>query len=349
MTTKEPHNAVSGYRVPGLFVPHLEAMVSRSGGNTAELYASAGLNPQTFLVHEETLSEDQFYALVQKTRAIVNTQAFGLAMGEQFNLGSFGLISRALMACATLREFAEMLERYSVLVIPMVRFSTTETTEHFIIEVHAFSKYQDLNQLIFEAMISFANKVTQLLLGRTVVVDKVMCKFDAPEAQKFMRSAVKAKLLFGAEQNRIYIQRHYVDMPLLTANPTDAKTTREECEKELIRSQQTQTLADTVLSQLRYYLDTSPSSADVAAQLNMTERTFRRRLAQEGSSYRELVQSVRKEMAVYYLDQTQLQITQIAQKLGYAETSNFRTAFKKWLGVSPRQWRQRTLGDAEDE
>lgn len=338
--TKEPALPPSRYRIPGLFVPHLEALVARSGGDVAALYAAANLNPQTFLVHEETLSEDQFYALVEETRSMVNSPAFGLLLGEQFNLGSFGLISRALMACATLREFAEMLERYSVLVLPMVRFSTHETQAHFVLEVNTCSRHPVLNQLIFEAIISFANKVTHLLLGRTVVVDEVMCKFETPDNEKLLRSKVKARLSFGADQNRIFIQRPFVDMPLVTANPTDAKVIRQECEKELIRSRQTQTLTDTVLAALRYYLDTSPSSTQVAAQLNMTDRTFRRRLAQEGSSYRELVQRVRQEMAVYYLEQTHLQIAQIAQKLGYAETSNFRAAFRQWMGVSPRQWRQ---------
>ncbi|MFK7978263.1 MAG: AraC family transcriptional regulator ligand-binding domain-containing protein [Halioglobus sp.] len=330
----------SAYRVPGLFVPHLEAFVSRKGGDVDGFYTAAQLNQQTFLAHEETLSEDQFYALVEYARAVCSSPAFGLEIGQQFNLGSFGLLSRALMSCASLREFAKMLERYSVLVLPMVQFSTHETAEHFIVEERAFSRYPELNQLIFEATISFASKVTHLLLGRNVVVDKVMCQFEAPENESLLRNSINAKVSFGADQNRIYIQRAFVDLPLVTANPTDARVTKEECEKALIRSQQTQTLVASVLGHLRYYLDASPSSADVATKLNMTDRTFRRKLSQEGSSYRELLQSVRKEMAVYYLEHTQLQIAQIAQKLGYAETSNFRAAFKQWTGDSPRQWRQ---------
>lgn len=337
---KEAPFPPSSYRVQGLFVPHIEAFVVKHGGDVDGLYAAGGIRQQTFLAHEETLSEDQFYALVRYAEEACDTPAFGLAIGQQFNLGSFGLLSRALMSCATLREFANMLERYSVLVLPMVRFSTHETPEHFILEENTFSKYPELNRFIFEATISFANKVTQLLLGRTVVVDKVMCRFDAPESGSLLRSSVNAKLSFGADQNRIFIQRAFVDLPLVTANPTDARATKEECEKALIKSLQTQTLVDTVLGQLRYYLDASPSSADIASNLNMTDRTFRRKLALEGSSYRELLQCVRREMAVYYLEQTHLQVSQISEKLGYAETSNFRAAFKQWTGESPRQWRQ---------
>lgn len=329
-----------GHRVPGLFVPHLEAFVAQTGADVDTLYAAAGISRGVFRADEDSLSEEQFYALVKQAESMSQEPAFGLVIGQQFNVGSFGLISRALMSCATLRDFARMLERYSVLVLPLVRFSTHETKEHFVIEVNAVSRYPDLNRLIFEAVISLSRKVTHLLAARNIVVLAVTCQFEAPAYAPVLRREVKGEFTFGAQQNRIYLQRTDADVELLTANPTDARVTMEECEKELLRSRQTQTLQDQVLGQIRYYLDTCPSSAEIAARLNMTDRTFRRRLASEGSSYRALLQSVRHEMATYYLEHTRLQVAQIAQKLGYAETSNFRAAFRSWTGVSPRQWRQ---------
>lgn len=327
------------YRVPGLFVPHLEAFVLRHGGDVDALYAAAGLRRDAFIPQEHTLDEGQFYALVDAARRAAQTPAFGLEIGQQFNLGSFGLFSRALMSCATLRDFVVMLERYSVLVLPMVRFSSHDTAAHFVLEVNALSRYPDLNQLIFEAMISFASKIDVLLLGRPIGVDKVSCQFEAPPYAAMLEEQSRATFEFGAPQNRIYLKRQHAELPLATANPTDARVTMAECEEALIKSQLTQSLVDEVLDLIRYYLDTNPSSAHIAQRLNMTDRTFRRRLASEGESYRHLLQGVRREMAEYYLAQTQLQVAQIAEKLGYAETSNFRAAFKTWTGLSPRAWR----------
>jgi len=331
---------LSQYRVPGLFVPHLEAFVLQSGGDPNALYEAASLHRDSFIPQEHTLDEAQFHALVNAAQQWARTPAFGLEMGQQFNLVSFGLISRALMSCATLRDFVVMLERYSVLVLPMVRFSSHDTPAHFVLEVNALSRYPDLNQLIFEALISFASKIDVLLLGRKISVDKVTCQFERPAYAAMLEQQSRGAFLFNEPYNRIYVTRQYADLPLATANPTDARVTMAECEDALIKSKQQQSLVGEVLDLVRYYLDTNPSSAQIAQRLNMTDRTFRRRLAQEGASYRTLLQSVRCEMAQYYLGQTQLQVAQIAHKLGYAETSNFRTAFKGWTGMSPRAWRQ---------
>jgi AraC-like DNA-binding protein len=328
------------YRIPGFFVPHIVMFVEDAGGDVRALYAAAGIERGVFVPEHDHLTEDQLYRLVCAARAQSNDPAFGFEIGARFSIGSFGLLSRALMSCATLREVVQMLERYSVLVLPLVRFSSYETSRHFVVEVNALSRYPVLNQSIFEAIMACWDNIVFLLLGQQLAVDKISCRFEAPEHHERYTKGVAQKFEFAAQRNLIYLNRSEAALPLATANPIDAISTREQCEKELIRSLQTRSLSDKVSDLLRYYLDASPSSSEIAGRLNMTDRTFRRKLAQEGASYRKLVKSVREEIAIYYLEETKLQVAEIALKLGYQETSNFRAAFKSWKGVSPRQWRQ---------
>lgn len=333
-------SSVKGYQIPGFFVPHVEMFVAEAGGDVHALYAAAGIERGVFVPEHDSLTEDQLYALVCAARLQSNDPAFGFEIGAQFSIGSFGLLSRALMSCATLREVAQMLERYSVLVLPLVRFSSYESSEHFVVEVNALSRYPILNQSIFEAIMACWDNIVLLLLGQRLSVDKISCQFAAPEHRGRYTEAVARNFEFAAQRNLIFLKRSSAELPLATANPIDAISSREQCEKELIRNQQTRSLADKVSDLVRYYLDASPSSSEIAARLNMTDRTFRRKLAQEGASYRTLVKNVREEIAMYYLEETRLQVAEIALKLGYQETSNFRAAFKSWKGVSPRQWRQ---------
>ena len=82
-----------------------------------------------------------------------------------------------------------------------------------------------------------------------------------------------------------------------------------------------------------------PDEAAVADVLAMSGRTLRRQLSALGSSYRQLLDQVRSDLARQYLENSNMSVEQVAQLLGYTETTNFRRAFKRWLGVSPRDYR----------
>ena len=81
----------------------------------------------------------------------------------------------------------------------------------------------------------------------------------------------------------------------------------------------------------------------VAEKLGLSDRTLRRRLKEEGSTYRKILDEIRFELAREYLADTQLPIDEIAVLLGYTEPGNFCHAFRRWGGQSPRSWRQNAL------
>ena len=83
-----------------------------------------------------------------------------------------------------------------------------------------------------------------------------------------------------------------------------------------------------------------PDIDRIAARLNMTSRTLRRRLAEEGSSYQKILADVRYELAREYLATSNLPVEEIAALLGYSNPGNFSCAFKRWHGTAPRMYRQ---------
>jgi len=87
-----------------------------------------------------------------------------------------------------------------------------------------------------------------------------------------------------------------------------------------------------------------PEVADMAQQLHLSERTLKRRLQAEGTSYQQLLDQVRQRDAMKLLGNPALPIAQVAEAVGYADPANFARAFAKWTGLSPRDWRTRHLG-----
>jgi len=83
-----------------------------------------------------------------------------------------------------------------------------------------------------------------------------------------------------------------------------------------------------------------PVLEDIAEQMGMSSWSLQRRLREQGLTFTTLVDKQRQELATYYMRQQQLPISELAPLLGYSETSAFSRAFRRWFGVSPRQWRQ---------
>ena len=80
--------------------------------------------------------------------------------------------------------------------------------------------------------------------------------------------------------------------------------------------------------------------ATVAGDLGMTERTLRRRLGVEGTSYRALLEEVRESLAAEMLATGRLAVEDVALRLGYAEASSFIAAFRRWTGRTPTAWQR---------
>jgi AraC-like DNA-binding protein len=83
-----------------------------------------------------------------------------------------------------------------------------------------------------------------------------------------------------------------------------------------------------------------PTLQEVAANLHMSPRSLQRKLQQESSSYQDLAESVRKSMAIHYLNQGNYPVKEISYMLGYNELSAFSRAFKKWTGQTPQDFRR---------
>jgi AraC-like DNA-binding protein len=150
------------------------------------------------------------------------------------------------------------------------------------------------------------------------------------------------------------------DAPVYFNQPTNALLFRREalagrmpsCDLKLMNLVQTcltalglsreasQNLIDRLRNQVRVRLPEGyPSLDSIAAELGQSTSAIQRSLAFEGLSYKDLVESTRQDLALVYLKQAHMALSEIAFLLGYSELSAFSRAFRRWYGVSPRDHR----------
>ena len=88
-----------------------------------------------------------------------------------------------------------------------------------------------------------------------------------------------------------------------------------------------------------------PSLQEVAERLHMTTPTLHRRLQDEDTSFRQLKEELRRDTAIRYLGQEELTTSQLAEIMGFSDSSTFHRAFKKWTGLTPQEFRRQQEAD----
>ncbi len=125
------------------------------------------------------------------------------------------------------------------------------------------------------------------------------------------------------------------------ASPAEANAHQKEC-RRMMRELRERSLCGRVRRMLMQCPDACPSVVQLASKLGMSGRSFRRHLANQYTTFQEILDEVRFELAVRYLEDRRLTTELIAQKLGYSESANFRAAFRRWTGSSPRHFDVKT-------
>lgn len=175
-------------------------------------------------------------------------------------------------------------------------------------------------------------------------VQSLSLSYRAPKYAERYEALLGCRLRFGAPQTTIRLSREWFDDRSQAHDEEFDAICRQHCESVLVRVERRQTMC----SELRkLFADDSkplPRLETAAACLNMTPRTLRRRLHDEGTSYRAEVDAFRAERAKHYLAYSALDPKEVAFLLGFKEQSAFRHAFKSWTGMTIREFRRQALG-----
>jgi AraC-like DNA-binding protein len=140
---------------------------------------------------------------------------------------------------------------------------------------------------------------------------------------------------FGRAHNRLYFPRAMFDEPLPQADAHTLEMCIGQCDVLMQRNERRRGITAVVRSKLFRESGGFPTLPAVAAELDLHPRTLRRQLAQEGTSFRALLNEARSTLAVDLLCNVGLTVEEVSKRLGYSDNSTFCHAFKRWYGVPP--------------
>src|SRR5262249_1973599 len=167
-------------------------------------------------------------------------------------------------------------------------------------------------------------------------------RFPPPDDPRPYQEAFKCPLRFNAPANALLFARADVIAPLPTAHPVLAQVHERLASEHLhrVRPPTSSRARDAII---RRFPEGDPLRTEIADPLEMSARTLHRRLEEEGTSFLQLLDETRRELAQQYLAQTDLPLADVAYLLGFGDRGSFFRASKRWFGTSPRHYRIRLI------
>ena len=325
--------------MPAIYLHLLAELLNTIGVDEQDLLLRVGLDPARLKSTELRVSQAQASEFV--TRAIIESAepGLGILLARELKLPLHGALGTAVMSSRTLGDALELMTRYLTLRVPHLQISKRENASLVWYIVTCDVDLGPMHSFIMDAMLFGCVFMGAQLTGSVLDGLRILRRCPQPAYFQRFRSQIPVPVEFGATDNALVIPVSRLNLPVRFTDDQLAASSRAQCEEALRRLTEDAGFA----CRVRRVIETShpfpPKLARVAGTLFVSERTLKRRLQEEEASFQQLVDQVRLERAGDLLRNTSMNLSQIADALGYADAANFTRAFKRWTTTSPSQYR----------
>jgi len=271
---------------------------------------------------------------------LTGDEDLGLKAAREIAQGDYGVIEFMVNSATSMRAAVELLGRYLPLVNDALRFSLDVEGERASIRLES-SIALPRAAADFQ---SAAFYVATLQRSKHIIDPDYEAWFKHPEPEnleEYQRTFAPGRLRFSAPFDGFVFSAKMLDLPLTAADPDLHAVLRKYADVLLAELPKTESLTDRVREFLIQQLQNGePNVARAARALHMSRRTLARRLEREGTSFKLLLDDTRRRLALRYVVEREIGITEIAFLLGFSHTGAFFRAFKRWTGSSPGEYRR---------
>jgi AraC-like DNA-binding protein len=313
--------------------------------------ARYGVDAQTCLsgtgiIETQLRDADALIEREQEMRLIENLMlalpavpALGFELGLRYNVATFGIWGFALRTSRTLREAIQCALRYLPLSTAYCRLEIFCDQDEYGTNVDASAIPSHLRQFLLERDIATAIHLFDELALSGLQVLRLEFQGKPPAHADRIEALSGIAPKYGCSRNAVVLRREDVDVPLPMYDAYLVRMLEEQCRTQLQRRQ-----VGGITGQVRQLIlgttGLAASLEEVAHKLAMAPRSLHRRLTEEGTTFRSLVEAERKQLAGHLLASTEMKQEDLAFQLGYGDATAFARAFRRWFGQSPSEYRK---------
>jgi AraC-like DNA-binding protein len=263
-------------------------------------------------------------------------------IGTSIHISAYGMYGFAILCCPDFRKAMAFAQLYHALAAPLATIEFTEQQESasWLIEPNARAVTDpQVYRFITEMQIGIHISLMRDVMGPAFTPEQINLAY--PQAHDFGLPAdqIGCPVSFASRTNQITFKSSWLDRAANLGNRTTYPAVVALCDDLLTDLKSRIGVAGEIRALLLQDIANAPSLAAIAKLLEISDRSLRRQLREQGISFRGLRDELRMQIALKYLRTTELANEDIALALGFSDAANFRRAFRRWTGKSPSEIR----------
>jgi len=314
------------------------------GAASDEVLQRAGVDPHLLAEPTARVSATAYARLWRLLARRMDDEFFGMDP-RKLKSGSLAFLCRTAMAQPTLVTSLE--SGLGFLSLMLERLPAQLVRQQSLAEIVLLEPESEPNRAFtYFTYWMIVHGVACWLAGRRIPILAIELRCPKPAFCDDYQVMFSDNLRFDRPRTRMIFSADCLDLPIKRSTEELNRFLAHAPANILVKYRDPDSLATRIKHDLRQMPpDTWPETDGLAASLCISASTLRRRLAEEGQTYQGLKDSVRKELAIVWLAEPQISFAEIAERLGFADTSSFYKAFRKWVGSNPGQYRSLILNE----
>jgi AraC-like DNA-binding protein len=315
--------------------------LTKNGVSLSCLLRGTEIEPHALNDREYKIKKEQVIIFYRNVLAL-QIPGINIMLGDSIKPNAYGLYGCTLLCCEDLLSTLEFSIRYHNLTTKTVGMSL------HVNEKSGFTSFRFEDLLLAPDLIEFnielqcaivLSLVRECLDSTAFFFDELKLSFDKPKHHQLYQEHFNCPISYGNAHNEFVLDNDKLLLKTPRSNPFAMPLLLDQCNMVLNSIATKNEFLITINHWVAANMHKDISADELAGYLCMTPRTLRRKLAEQGTSFRFIVKELRCEAAKKLLHQTQLTIEDIAHSIGFNDASNFSSAFKKWTGKTPASLR----------
>ncbi|ONF43811.1 AraC family transcriptional regulator [Marinobacter lutaoensis] len=314
------------------------------GFDTREMLRAAGISPDLLRIDMARVSSDQFSRLMQVLWNRTGDEFMGMGP-RRARTGTFATMCALVIACPNLEAVYRQAYQFSRLFEPMVAMELETQGEKARLVLRIEGEIRDPCYFLRESILVIWHRLGSWLIGQPVELEQARFQYPRPPHGDEYRHIFHCPLAFEAGETALTFDKRFLSAPVIRDQAEMRQFLKTSPADLLSRPDESNTWTGRIRALIgRDFSRPLPDFEWIASELHISPQTLRRRLKRENTSFQEIKDLLRRDLAIYYLSRQELAINDIAAKVGFTEPSTFHRAFKKWTGVTPGAYREGDRG-----
>ncbi|HYG37340.1 MAG TPA: AraC family transcriptional regulator [Cytophagales bacterium] len=306
------------------------------------LCTHAGIDMDLLKDPDSRIPTSKIQALWKGLTELTDDESLPLKVGLEVNPFSLGVVVYMLMHCSTLKMALEKLCQYQDVACEGMITSFHTNNDNCFLTVKINDEAIIYPRFTLESELSVYLGIIKAMTGRDFPVKEVHFTYNAPSDLEIYRAVLGTdNICFSSSFTGLVFNKSLLDVPVLNANPTLFPLFEKHVKEYYDKLKHSDKLSFKIKEEIVKGLKgEEPTLTAIARNIGMSPRSIQMKLKEEQATFRQLLEEVRKDIAIGHLKENTISTTDISFLLGFSESSVFQRSFKKWTGKTPAAFRK---------